>query len=480
MKRILLGLGSALLIPVGINAQESSPAARLGRPGEPTIRAQAPDVQPAAGFEIPKTMPKGAVTETPSKSTPVLPAPGFAAGPTPVVPPGATIVGPVINEPYTPSIGAPIPSGPAMPFEPSYPMMGDTYGSDLSPWYVNAEILVAWLKAYRTPALATTGPTGSGANLAVPGVNVVIGNNEIGDNPRYGGRLTLGYWLNPTWAVEGSIFYIRSNDDTLAVNSGQFTGDLARPFFDINNGVESSEIVGRPGVVGGGVNIVSRSELFGGEINARKKWWSDCANRLDLIGGLRYIYLSDELNINEHALGLAGAGPLAGVGFNVQDTFKTTNQFYGVQVGAIFQHIYGSWSFELRGKVAVGFTRQEVNISGSSVPFSGGISADKPGGLLALNSNMGSSQRTVFDFVPEIGLNIGYDVTSRMRVFVGYSLLYWPNVVRPGGQIDRQLDINQIPNFTAGPPAKTLHPIKTDDEQSIWLQTVNFGISFRW
>jgi hypothetical protein len=436
---------------------------------------------PAAGLETPKTMPKGAVTEIPSKSTPVLPAPGVAAGPTPVVPPGATLVGPVVTEPYTPPIGAPIPSGQPLTYDPYSPStMGAYEQPEVSQWYVSAELLIAFMKAYRTPALATTGPAGSGANMAVPGVNVVIGNDEFADNPRYGGRLTLGYWLNPCWAVEGSIFYLRSADNTLAVNSGQVTGDLARPFFDVNNGIESSEIVGRPGVVDGSINIVSRSEMFGGELNVRKKWWSDCANRLDLIGGLRYLYLRDELDINESALGLAGAGPMAGVGFNVRDTFTTTNQFYGVQLGAIFTHMEGPWSFELRGKVAVGFTRQEANITGSSTPFSGGVVADQPGGLLALSSNMGAASRNVFDVVPEIGLNVGYDITPRLRVFAGYSILYWGNVLRPGEQIDRQLDVNLIPNFPAAPAATSYHPIKSDDEQSVWLQTFSFGISFRW
>src|SRR4051795_11202251 len=56
MKRILLGLGCTLAAVPGAFAQDGTPAARLGSPaatlGRPvtTVRAQAPDVTPAAAF----------------------------------------------------------------------------------------------------------------------------------------------------------------------------------------------------------------------------------------------------------------------------------------------------------------------------------------------------------------------------------------------------------------------------------------------
>ena len=34
--------------------------------------------------------------------------------------------------------------------------------------------------------------------------------------------------------------------------------------------------------------------------------------------------------------------------------------------------------------------------------------------------------------LPEIGVNVGYDVTPRLRVQAGYTFLYLSNVVRPG------------------------------------------------
>ena len=82
---------------------------------------------------------------------------------------------------------------------------------------------------------------------------------------------------------------------------------------------------------------------------------------------------------------------------------------------------------------------------------------------------MGERQRDVFAVVPEVGLNVGYDITPRLRVFAGYSLIFWSNVARPGPQIDRSLDINQIPDFPGGPAASEVRPAQQSNFQSIWI-----------
>lgn len=490
MKRILFGLGCTLIIPGGLIAQDRSAAARLGLPTDSTtIRAQAPDVRPAAGFEIPKPMPKGTVTESPG--IPALPPPGPAPIPigtaSPTLPPGATITGPVIIDPPGtpfpggPIPGAPIPSGPAL----NSPVFGDPlggyahgngYGYQEANWYVGIEALMWWVRSYNIPSLVTSGPAFSGATLSTPGVSVIYGQNDVDTNPRYGAQITLGKWLNPCWAVELSGFYVRPSEKAFNANSAAVAGDLARPFFDVNNNGESSEIVGRPGVVSGGVNITARSELWGGELNARKKYWSNCANRFDVICGLRYLYLDEDLTINEDATGLAGAGALAGIHAQVQDIFHTRNQFYGAQVGGIFSHVHGAWTFEIRAKIAAGITRQTITINGVTVP----ADPNRAGGLLALPSNIGDTKRDVFSIVPEIGLNVGYDINQHCRIFAGASFMYWTNVARPGPQIDRALDVNQIPGFPAAPPASQVRPLVPTQAQNVWVTGVNVGFLFKW
>jgi hypothetical protein len=331
------------------------------------------------------------------------------------------------------------------------------------------------------PALVTTGPAFSGANLSVAGVTSLYGANSVDVNPRYGGKLTLGYWLSPCWAVELSGFYVRPTTHGFTAVSDQFPNlDLARPFFSVNRGAESSEIVGRPGVASGFVHIDEKSNFYGAELNGRYKWWDGCNNRLDLIGGLRFLYLDEQLTITEQSTGLAGAGPFAGVSSTATDQFHAKNRFYGAQVGAIFTHVEGPWTFAVTGKVAAGVTRSIVDITGSSAVLSGGPVPTLPGGLLALNSNIGSQHHQHFSVVPEVGLNVGYDVNQHWRVFAGYSILYWTGVSRPGRQIDRVLDENRIPGFPPAPATTSVRPIAPGGTENIWAQGVNVGLLFRW
>ena len=69
------------------------------------------------------------------------------------------------------------------------------------------------------------------------------------------------------------------------------------------------------------------------------------------------------------------------------------------------------------------------------------------GGLLALSSNIGTFHKNSFSVVPEVDATLSYHINEHWRLFAGYDLLYWTNVVRPGQQIDRTLDETLIPNF---------------------------------
>ncbi|HEX3152463.1 MAG TPA: BBP7 family outer membrane beta-barrel protein [Gemmataceae bacterium] len=472
MKRMLLGLGYTLATGAGLFAQDGSPSARLRSSESPaaTIRAQAPEISPASAFDIPKPIPKS-TAEAPPATLPVPPtlSPNPTIPPTPAgpIPPGSIIIDPP---------GTPIPNYNGVPIPGLIPP-----APEVSNWYTAAEALVWWMKSYSVPPLVTVGPAFSGANLSVKGVTSVFGADSVDQNPRYGGRLTLGYWLTPCWAVEANAFYIRPSSHGFTATSAETpSADLARPFFSLNQGVESSEIIGRPGVASGYVNITTKSNFYGAEINGRNKYWQDGNNRIDLLGGVRYLHLDEQLIINESSKGLAGAGTLAGVERSLTDSFQTKNRFLGVQVGAIFEHVEGPWKFDLRAKLAAGMTRETTDIQGAIVPIAGGSPPNLPGGLLALNSNIGSATRQKFGLVPEIGINVSYDVTSHLQVFGGYSFLYWTGVNRPGPQIDRVLDESRIPDFKPTKATTTIRPINPGASESLWAQGVNFGLIYKW
>ena len=90
---------------------------------------------------------------------------------------------------------------------------------------------------------------------------------------------------------------------------------------------------------------------------------------------------------------------------------------------------------------------QRVNIDGQtiiieSLPDDGTI----PGGLLAQMSNIEEFQRDDFPVVPELGVTLGYQLTSSLRLLLGHSFIYWSRVARPGDQIVLDLNKDFLPS----------------------------------
>jgi len=103
------------------------------------------------------------------------------------------------------------------------------------------------------------------------------------------------------------------------------------------------------------------------------------------------------------------------------------------------------------------------------------------GGVLALPSNSGHFSRDRFAVVPEIDINIGYQVTDHLRAFVGYSFLYSSNVVRPGDIIDRTVNLTQLPsNLGPGSLTGPARPMIIVRDTEFWAQGMNFGLEFRY
>ena len=105
----------------------------------------------------------------------------------------------------------------------------------------------------------------------------------------------------------------------------------------------------------------------------------------------------------------------------------------------------GLWPFDLFTKIGLGITDQQVRIDGVSSLLSPSGNQTAAGGILAQISNMGYHDRQVFSVLPEVGVNVGVDVTQHLRMKAGYSCLFWPNVVRPGALIDRTVNPAQVP-----------------------------------
>jgi hypothetical protein len=380
---------------------------------------------------------------------------------------------PVANKGHAAELGKPT----VCCTEQSRPYPGQLYGS--------AEYLVWFTKADHVPPLVTTGPASSDGILGQPGTTVLFGGpgTNLNENVRQGGRFTLGYWLDPCHecAIEASYFFLGDRTQTFSANSDQFPL-LARPFFRINTGSEFSEIVTRPDLSTGGVAVQAPTKLWGAEANVRHPLCCGCSYRLDGLAGFRYLDLSEGVNITENVVTSPTQAVFPNSHVIVTDQFGTHNQFYGGQVGVDGEVYFGRFFLGLRGKVALGDNHETLNINGSQVITDAqGTLHTFRGGLLALQSNMGHFTSDRFAVVPELGLTIGYQVTDQLRFTVGYNLLYWSEVIRPGEQIDRVIDETLIPNFGAQhPPAGQNRPMVLFKQSDYWAQGLTFGLEYKY
>jgi hypothetical protein len=350
-------------------------------------------------------------------------------------------------------------------------------------WYGSAEYLLWFIRGDSLPPLLTTGPINASVPgaLGQPGTAILYGNNSYQNNPYSGVRLRGGYWFGDCHGLGLDV-----GGFILGGNSRNFTASsmgspiLTRPFFNALTGLQDTELVAGPGLAGT-FSAVNTFFLYGAEANLRRNFLCGCNWFIDGFAGWRLLGLNESLSMTENLAAVSSTNPgllPAGSTFSVNDRFATSNLFNGGQIGAIGEYRLGRWSVDLRTSVGVGGTMQFVNVSGSTTSAAPGVlPTTSPGGLLALSSNIGPHTRSMVSFIEEVGINLGYQFTNHIRGFVGYNFLFWSNVVRPGQQIDLNVNPNLLPPVVAGGPNR---PAFSFNGSNFWVQGIQFGIDIRW
>jgi hypothetical protein len=358
--------------------------------------------------------------------------------------------------------------------------------ADRPRFWGSLELLLWWQRGQNVPPLVTSSPAGGPPPVLGLSTTSVLFNN-VPDDPRVGGRLTLGMWMphfGNNLGIEVSYFTLGRQSETEVFTSGG-SPQLGRPFFDVsptNTGANAEVFAGAAS--SGSVVIRSYNQLWGAEANLRYKWFSGDRCWVDIIGGYRHLDLSEGIDISETAVVKA-----TNLTFVERDSFQTHNEFNGFQLGLDSEYHFWNRAFlGMTAKVAMGDTYQIVNINGSTtfgnVPGIAGTTT-VPGGLLALPTNMGRYTSNRFAVAPEVGLKLGVDLTSHLRLFVGYDFLYLSSVLRPGDQIDPLVNDrfrNQGPvnNFLPGVGGGPVRPAVTYQTSGYWAQGVNFGLMYRY
>jgi len=365
-----------------------------------------------------------------------------------------------------------------------------------------------WSNGQDVPPLVTTSSQAQNGILGQSSTQTLFGGRTYGTDIRHGYRIRFGGWLDECrlWGLEAD-FLDLGQDVTSYSNSS--TGDplLARPIYDILTDQEGSQIISKESTASGSVDSRVAEDFLGAGVGLRRNlrcFFScddgcgsceeyDCEElgcgttsagstcwRLDLIGGYRHYRLQNSVDINEFVTLTTGqGGNPAGTTFDVRDSFSTRNEFHGGELGLVWQGYRDRWSFEMMAKVGLGNNRQTVDIQGQTiVTVPGNDPVTHSGGLLALDTNIGSYQRDRFVVIPHFGFELGYELNCCSRVFVGYEFLLWTDVVRAGDQIDRVVNTNYIPPIQTTPTGPQ-RPAFDWNSSEFWAQSITLGYELR-
>lgn len=340
--------------------------------------------------------------------------------------------------------------------------------------------------------LVTTSPTGSSGILFNPGTVVLSGGQGIDYEAFSGINFTVSRWLNSdqTFGIEGSIFILEESSAIFFANSDVGGNPLlARPIVNAVTGDETSILISAPDRFAGGVTVTGTSQLWGAEANCLVGLLKEGTTGIDLLVGYRYLGMDEDLDIRSQSQVLpggvsafGGAPVLAPNALAIRDTFSTVNHFNGIQIGARGTLARGPLRFDVTGKCAFGAVSQEVRIAGfTTLVTPAGVAGTLPGGVLALPTNIGTRWNTDFSVVPEGQVRLAYQVTPRLTASLAYTIIYWDNVVRPGDQVARRVNLLQVPSSLGfGPLTGPRQPAPAFNETRFWAQGINFGLGFRF
>lgn len=372
-------------------------------------------------------------------------------------------------------------------------------GATCSAW-VAVDLLYWWEKKQSLPpSLVTTGSPSDPipAALGQPGTQVLFGPSQADYGGLVGLRVRGGTWLdcNQSLGFQAEGFGLESHGllrQFSSLSSGLPLLALRR--VNANDGSPGAFVIASPATVGGqtglrpgGLAISSDTHLWGGSVDAAHTFCLSPNFHLQGTAGVRYLDLRESVRIRTVRLA-SPSSPLFFLGNNpglpatafTEDQYHTRDQFLGGRVGLCGNYFVDRYFVGASASLALGQTNSMLDVTGASLlqPFRVAPQI-VPGGLYALPSNFGGGGHQSFSLVPEGEFHLGILLTPQIRASIGYDILYWTRILRPGNQVNLLVDPREVPTdpaFRSGSDVNAPRPLA--NYRDFWAHGLSLAINF--
>lgn len=350
------------------------------------------------------------------------------------------------------------------------------------PFFGSIDYLLWWQQDSDLPTLATTSDIGTirdeAGVLGFNSTSVLFGDESLDDDALSGLRFTLGMWISPDQqtGLFGRWFTLDGYDEHF-VSVANGDDILARPFFNVLTNEEDALLLGFPNEIEGEMELAFNSETESFQLLIRQLFRTGCNYRVDLVYGYRNLTHDENLRIDNALEFVDATSGTFGTTIDQYDLFDVENEFHGGELGLMGHSSDGNWTMDFIATVALGQMTQRARMAGSTTTTAAnGAVFTADGGLLTQTSNIGSFEDDPFTVIPEIAVKLGYYVTPRFDLSVGYTFLYANHILRMDDVIDTGVNLNQQTGVQTGPE----RPSPNFSDDSFWVQGLSFGANLRY
>ncbi|MGL6074179.1 MAG: BBP7 family outer membrane beta-barrel protein [Fimbriiglobus sp.] len=419
--------------------------------------------------------PRPATIEAPPLpiATPVsLPKPGR---PVDIPPLGLPSLSPTLQIPSGTVVSTPLQPTLESTKSPLSPMTASWETSKpITDFWANAEYVSWWPKAPFVPPLVVSSRVGT-PRLGGPNTSVLVDQSSADSLAAGGARFSWGFSINEdrTLGVAASYHFQTASEQQILSSSASRT--LARPVMDLVTGMESSFPISMPTSEPGYTLTALSTRTMGWELMGVMNVVDGPQARIHALAGYRYFQLHEGLRFSQTSQLDDGFVTHWG------DEFRTENHFHGGLLGLTADIVQGSFFLEMTGKFSFGQVGHRVRVSGETVATTPNMMPiTTPVGILAQPTNIGTTSRNTFAFLPEGMFKLGYRFAGESRVYVGYNVIYMSDAMRPGEQIDRSVGVFSSSAFQATSMMPTDRPALTYLRSDFWLQGLVLGFEYRY